>query len=96
MRADAVGRDRVQQQRVAVRVRFGDLRGGGRAAGAGAIADDDRLSERVGKLGADEPGDEIGGAAGRHRDDELNRAVRIVGLRARDAGLSKDKSRDNE
>ena len=52
VRADAVGRDRIQQQRVAVRVRFGDRGSGGRAAGAGAIADDDRLSERVGKLGS--------------------------------------------
>ena len=85
VRADAVGRDRVQQQRVAVGIRFRDLRGGGRAAGAGAIADDDRLSERVGKLRPDEPGNEIGRAAGRNGDDELDRAVRIVRLRARDA-----------
>ena len=95
VRADAVGCDRIQQQGVAVRVRFGDLRGGGGAAGAGAIADHDRLSQRVGKLGADQPADEIGRAAGRNRDNELNRAVRIV-LRARDVGLGKENSRDNE
>ena len=89
MRADAVGRDRIQQQRVAVRVRFGDGCGGGGAAGAAAIADDDRLSERIGKLRSDDPRDEIGRAAGRNGDDELNRTARIIGLRARRTRRSK-------
>ena len=83
VRADAVGRDRIQQQRVAVGVRLGDLRGGGRAAGAAAIVDDDRLPQRVGKLRPDEPGNDIGRAAGRNGDDELDRAVRVVRLSAR-------------
>ena len=81
MRADAVGRDRVEQQRVAVGVRLGDARGRRRAAGAAAIDDDDGLAERIGELGADHPRDEVGGAARRHRDDELDLPGRIGGLR---------------
>ena len=49
VRADAVGRDRVQEQRVAVGSRLRDLRGGGRAAGPAAIVDDDLLAQRVGQ-----------------------------------------------
>ena len=64
MRADAVGRDRIQQQRVAIGIRFGDGRCGCSAAGAATVADDDRLSECVGKLGPDQPADEIGCAPG--------------------------------
>jgi hypothetical protein len=101
VRADAVGRDRVQEERVAVRIGFGDGRGSDRAPGAAAIAGDDRLAERVGKLGADDARDEVGGAARRHGDDELQRPVRIIVLRACQIGVAEDalledKGRDHE
>jgi hypothetical protein len=54
------------------------------------------LPERVGELRSDEPADEIRGAAGWNGDDELNRSARVIALRARNAGVSKDKARDNE
>jgi NitT/TauT family transport system substrate-binding protein len=75
--------------------RLGDLSGRDRAAGAAAIADDDGLPERVRQLGADQPCHAIRRAAGRHGDDELDRAVRIARLGARNARMRKDKSRDN-
>jgi hypothetical protein len=50
VRADAVGRDRVEQQGVAVGIRFGDAGGCGRSTGAAAVHDDDGLPERVGEL----------------------------------------------
>jgi hypothetical protein len=96
MRADAVGRDRIQQQRVAIGVGLGDGRSRGRAAGAAAIADEDGLPKRVGELCPDDPGNEVGGAAGRDGDDELNGTARIAGLRMRGAFLSEDKRRHSE
>ena len=53
MRADAVGCNRIEQERVAVGLRLGDARGRDGAAGTAAIDDDDRLSERLVQLGAD-------------------------------------------
>ena len=96
VRADAVGRDGVEQQRVAVRVGLGDARGRDGAAGAGAIVDDDRLAERVGELRADDPRDEVGRPAGRHRDHELHGAARIGALGARGSAVGQDKGRDHE
>ena len=81
MRSDAMRRDRVEEERVTVRVRFGDGRGGDGAAGAAPIADDHRLSERVRKPGADDAGDEIRSAPRRHCDHQPNRPVGIVALR---------------
>jgi hypothetical protein len=54
------------------------------------------LSERVGKLSSDDTGNDIGRAARRDGDDELDRAVRVVRLSVRDVGRSQDKGRDNE
>ena len=96
VRPDAVGGDRVQKQRVAIRVRFGDRGGRGRATGAPAINDDDRLPERVCELRPDEPANKIGGAARRNSDNKLDRTVRVVSLRPRHARQSADNSRDNE
>jgi hypothetical protein len=73
VRADAVGRDGVEQQRVAVGRRFGDAGGRRRSRSAGAVDDDDRLAEGIGKLRSDDARDGVGCAAGRHGDDELNR-----------------------
>jgi hypothetical protein len=91
MRADAMRRNRVEEERIAVGVRLGDRRGGDDAAGAAPVADDDRSSQRGAELGADDAGDEVGGDAGRHRDDELDGPVRIGALRPRGNGLLEDK-----
>ena len=93
MRADAVGGDRVEEQRVAVGVGFGDARCRRRSAGAAAIYDDDGLAERIGQLVADHPRDVVGGAARRHRDHELNLTGRIC-LRA--GRIRPDKGRDSQ
>src|SRR5712691_9007506 len=53
-----------------------------RAAGAAAVVDDDRLAERLAHLVRDDPPDDGGAAAGRERDNERDRPVRIV-LRGR-------------
>jgi len=66
-----------------VGLRLGDAAGRNGPAGAALIVDDDRLPECVRKLGADGSRDEIGSAAGRNRDDQLDRAVGITLLRAR-------------
>ena len=96
MRADAVGGDRVQQQRVAVRFRLGDAGGRDGASGTAAIVDDDRLPERLGELGPDDPRDEVGGAARRDRDDELNRPSGVAALAPRRTSRNEDKGRGNE
>ena len=88
VRADAVGGDGIQQQRVAVGRRLGDVVRRDGAAGAAAVADDDRLAQRIGQLAADQAGDEIRRAAGRHRhhqrDDLAGIGVLRLGGRSRD------------
>jgi hypothetical protein len=97
MRADAVGGDGVQEEGVAVGLRLGDLRSGDRAAGAGAIAGDDGLPEGVGELRADDARDEVGSAAGRHRDDELQRSIWIAVLGSDSAGPAENNlANDND
>ena len=81
MRADAMGRDRVEEQRVTVGVRFGDAGCRGRSSGAAAIYDDDGLPDGIGKLGADHPGHEVGSATRGHRDHDLDLTGRICQLR---------------
>ncbi len=93
MRADAVGRNGVEEQRVAVGVGFGDARCRRRSAGAAAICDDDGLAERIGELVADHPRDVVGGTARRHRDHERNLAGRIC---LRTGRIRPDKRRDNQ
>jgi hypothetical protein len=83
VRPDTVGGDGIEQQRVAVGLRLGDVVRGDGAGCAAAVADDDRLAECIGKLAANEAGDEIGRATGRHRhhqrDDPAGVAVLRVG-----------------
>ena len=86
MRSDAVRGDRREHQRVAVGIGLGD---GGRrdgAAGAAAIADHHRLADGVAELLAEQASDEIGGAAGRHRDHEGDGFVGVVALGERGRG----------
>jgi hypothetical protein len=92
--ADAVGRYGVEEQRVAVGVGFGDARRRRRSARAAAIYDDNGLPERIGKLGADNARDEVGGAAWRHRDHKLDLTGRIGRLRA--CCIYPDKRHDNQ
>ena len=56
VRADAVGGDGVEQQRVAVGRGLGDVVRRDGAAGAAAVADDDRLAQRLRQLLADQRG----------------------------------------
>jgi hypothetical protein len=94
--ADAVRRNRVEEERIAVGVRLGDRRGGDDAAGAAAVADDDRCTQRGAELGADDAGHEVGGAAGRHRDHQLDGSIRIGALRLRGNRLIEDKRSGRE
>jgi hypothetical protein len=82
MGPNAVRGDRVQQQGVAVGFGLGDASGCDGTSGAALIVDDDWLPNCVRELRADGPCDEIGGAAGRDRHDELNGPVGIVLLGA--------------
>jgi hypothetical protein len=86
MRADAVRGDRVQQQRVAVRIRLGDGGRRDRAAGTAPIADDDRLPQCVGELRPDRAGDEIRRPSGRNRHHQLHRAGRVAALGGNGSG----------
>src|SRR5215470_14319657 len=81
VRTDAVGCDRIQQQRVTVGVGLGDASGRCRPGSATAVCDDDRLPQSICKLRCDYPGYEVGRAARRYCDDELDRACRVSGLR---------------
>ena len=66
-----------------------------RAGRPTAVHNDDRLAERLGKLGADEPSDEVRSASGRNRYDKLDRSARI-GLGPRQIRPSADKGHDHE
>ena len=54
--------------------------------GAGPVLDHDGLAELRAKLGGEHAGDRVGRAAGRLRDDQADRPVRIGGLRGRASG----------
>src|SRR5262249_15000705 len=74
----------VQQHRVPVRRGAGGAPGGDHAAGAADILDDDLLPERLREAVLHDARDRVGGAAGRIRHDERDRARR-PGLRRRGA-----------
>ena len=83
---EAGDRDDVDQQRVAVRLGAGgDLRAD-LAGGAGLGLDHARLLDDRLEHGRERAADHIGGAAGRERIDEGDRARGIVILRMRRAG----------
>jgi hypothetical protein len=88
--------DRVQQQGVAVGFGLGDASGCDGTSGAALIVDDDWLPNCVRELRADGPCDEIGGAAGRDRHDELNGPVGIVLLGVRGIGRRNHDGRGHE
>ena len=85
------GRDRRHAERVAVRRRARDLGGADRAAAAGLVVDDQRLAERPVDLLGDDAGDDVGGAAGRERNDQPHRLGRIARLGPAQAGHDGEK-----
>jgi hypothetical protein len=72
--------DRIQKQRITIRVRLSDVGSGDRAASTATIVDDDRLSERVGKLHTNDPRNEISRTTGWNRNDELYGPVWVIAL----------------
>ena len=62
-----IGAVRADEQRVAVRRRARDIVAGDRAAGAGAVLDDDRLAERIADAGLQDARADVDVAAGAHR-----------------------------
>ena len=65
-------------QRVAVIGGARGARGGGGAAGADHVLDDDALAERLRHMRGDDARDDVGRAAGRERHDHGDGAGRIV------------------
>src|SRR5580692_625735 len=74
-----------EQQRVAVGGRMRDRGGADIGAGAAAVLDDDLLADALRQRLSDEARNDVEGAAGRNRDDQMHRPRRI-GLRAGDTG----------
>ena len=70
-RCDREG-DVVDQQCVAVGRRARNLRRGDRPAGAGTVLDQHRLAERLAHALADQPRDDVGGAARRERHQDAH------------------------
>jgi hypothetical protein len=71
-----------EEDRVAVRRRARDLRGGDRAVRAGLVLDDDALAEHRAEPLPDDTSDQVAAAAGPERHDDGDRFV-WVGLRVR-------------
>ena len=68
-----------EDNRVSVRRSVGDLAGANRAAAAGiAVLNHDPLAERRAHLVRDRPRHDVVGAAGRQRDDQNDRPVRVI------------------
>ena len=74
-RIDAEGAARHDHQRVAVGCRGLAVLGGGNAAAARLVLDDDLLLPDVGQLLGHQAGEDVGGLAGRKRHDEAHRLV---------------------
>ena len=70
-------------QRLAVGRQLRQLRRRERAVGAGPVLDDHRLVPGLLQLLADVARDDVGGAAGRKADQDLDRAVRVALRRGR-------------
>ena len=76
---DGVRARSADDEGVAVGFGLGDVIGGDVAAGAGLVLDDELLAEFLGYLGGDDPRQNVGGAAGREGNDELDRPCRPFG-----------------
>ena len=76
-------RRRRDEQCVAIRRRLRDEPAADAAAGAGAILDDDRLTQWPANLLGNQPRDEIGRAARADRNDDLDRPLGILRARGR-------------
>ena len=75
VRRDADRAERGEEQRGAVGLRLRHVVGADRAVGAGLVLDDDGLAEDVLDLVGDQAADEIGRAAGREGDHDVDRLV---------------------
>ena len=71
-RIDRVGRDRSDQEGVAVRRGLRDRAGAEIAARARAVLHDERLAEILLHVLREQPPEQVGGAAGRERHDEID------------------------
>jgi len=94
---DAEGELRRAQKRVAVGRRAQHRLGADAAAGAaGAVFDDDLLTEIAARLVSGEAAQQVGRAAGRIRNDERHDAVWIAALRMRggDRGCDEERAAD--
>ncbi len=85
VRHDGHRADRLHHEHRAVRRRGLDRVGRDAADGAGTILDDHRLAERGRHLLGDDARDDVGGAARREADEDLDRLVDLV-LRERGRG----------
>ena len=75
---DRVGRDRRDQQRVAVRRGLRDLVGADIAARADLVLDEELLAEQFRELGGEDAPDDVGRPAGRERHHDANGPVGIL------------------
>src|SRR5688500_6667523 len=87
---------RRDQDRVAVRLRAGDLCRADRAGGAAAIVDDQLLAEDRRDLGAEMPAHVVGLAAGWERDDKADRLGRVALLCLRGVHTEQCGARDGD
>jgi hypothetical protein len=104
-RIDHIGA-RADQQGVAVAGRARRGRNADIAAGAAAVLDDDRLAQGLAELGVDQPGRDVGAAAGREAGDDGDLSLGIVRARGvercacereqdqREQGTAQDGARD--
>jgi hypothetical protein len=79
------------EQRVAVGCGLGSLRGPGRPCRARHVLDHDRLAESAREPLCNQPGQDVGRAAGRERHDQADGLLRIGCLCARFGARTDDK-----
>ena len=91
---DGEDANRTDQQRVAIGLGLGDVLGGDRPVRAGLVLDYRGLAEQPLELRADGAADDVGGAAGDERDDDVHR-LGGPGLRLR-AGCERRREAGDE
>jgi hypothetical protein len=84
------------KKRVAIRRRFGHDFRADTATGAWAIEDHDRLAPCSGQPGTKQARDQINGSPGCVGNDDLDRAIRVFGVRCSRSGGQEDGKRYSE